>query len=293
MLATDPLIHEHFPQYLPSEDELAITVQMVATKPELDKQLKEIIAVDADVTATLRRFCWQAKQDDLKGAACAQEAVKLLEQCVQKRQQLGLDSILGSSPGFPEEYWESFIKTVPQTYHGLGRRGQPVMLIRFGGIDPARFRDFLAAGKEYSRGDVNAAVLCFLRCEECLFQRTVPQESRRIGHLTDRVLLMVDLWGMGLGHISFARDFLAVAVKQTVLLYPETLDRVLVLNAAWSFARLLWPILKQLLHPVTQRKVEIVDASGTREKLLEHLEPDKIPSCFGGDHPGVHMGRLL
>ena len=97
------------------------------------------------------------------------------------------------------------------------------MLIRFGGIDPARFRDFLAAGKEYSRGDaaclhkkewirllgwpcssralsldvlpickrdeVNAAVLCFLRCEECLFQRTVPQESRRIGHLTDRVLL--------------------------------------------------------------------------------------------------------
>lgn len=27
------------------------------------------------------------------------------------------------------------------------------MLIRFGGIDPARFRDFLAAGKEYSRGD--------------------------------------------------------------------------------------------------------------------------------------------
>lgn len=36
------------------------------------------------------------------------------------------------------------------------------------------------------------------------------------------------------------------------------------LAKAWAFARLLWPILKQLLHPVTQRKVEIVDAGQTR-----------------------------
>ena len=45
------------------------------------------------------------------------------------------------------------------------------------------------------------------------------------------VLRIIDLWGVGLGHIGFAKDFLAVAVKQTVVLYPETLDRVLVVNA--------------------------------------------------------------
>ena len=38
---------------------------------------------------------------------------------------------------------------------------------------------------------------------------------------------------------------------------------------AWAFARLLWPILKQLLHPVTQRKVEIVDASQTRTSAAQ------------------------
>lgn len=138
--------------------------------------------------------------------------------------------------------------------------------------------------------EVNAAVLCFLRCEECLFRRTVPRESKEVGHLTDRVILspggisgpkmqtsephlqkisdktflhgfpafgegmqticlkhplvqdswnssiwnllrIIDLWGVGLGHIGFAKDFLAVAVKQAVVLYPETLDRVLVVNA--------------------------------------------------------------
>lgn len=52
------------------------------------------------------------------------------------------------------------------------------------------------------------------------------------------MLRIIDLWGMGLGHIRFARDFLAVAVRQTVILYPETLDRVLVVNAAtWWQAR--------------------------------------------------------
>eukprot|EP00438_Fugacium_kawagutii_P010344 Skav210915 [mRNA] locus=scaffold4127:11132:29640:+ [translate_table: standard] len=150
---------------------------------------------------------------------------------------------------------------------------------------------------------VNAAVLCFLRCEECLFRRTVPRESQQVGHLTDRVTLIIDLWGVGLSHIGFARDFLAVAVRQLVVLYPETLDRVLVVNAeapltttaakAWAFARLLWPILKQLLHPVTQRKVEIVDAGQTRDKLLEHMESDSIPTFFDGPNPGIHLGQLI
>ena len=35
-------------------------------------------------------------------------------------------------------------------------------------------------------------------------------------------------------------------------------------SKAWSFATLLWPILKRLLHPVSQRKVVIADASRTR-----------------------------
>ena len=42
---------------------------------------------------------------------------------------------------------------------------------------------------------------------------------------------IVDLWGVGRGHFRFATEFLSVAVKQTVILYPETLDHVLVVNA--------------------------------------------------------------
>jgi len=215
-----------------------------------------------------------------------------LQLCAEKRTTLGLNSIL-EAPSFSQDYWSSFIEAVPQTYHGLGRRGQPILLIRAGGIDPAAMGSLLTAGGEIAVAGVNASVLCFLRCEECLFRQTVCKESKEVGRLVDRITLIVDLWGVGLGHIRFVRDFLAVAVKQTVVLYPETLDRVLVVNAAWSFAQLLWPILKQLLHPVTQRKVEIVDASGTREKLLEHMGPECLSPRFGGENEGIHMGSML
>eukprot|EP00434_Breviolum_minutum_P018798 symbB.v1.2.016580.t1/scaffold1253.1/size128728/7 len=287
MLATDPLVREYFPHYLPTEEELSITATLVSAKPQLQEQLQEFIAINADFKATLRR----SKQDGLHGAACAEEAVRLLESCWDKRVKLELNSIL-ESPSFPDEYWASFMDIVPQTYHGLGLRGQPIMLIR-SGVDATSFNKLLSAGRGHAVGGVNAAVLCFLRCEECLFRRTVPRESKEVGHLTDRVILIIDLWGVGLGHIGFAKDFLAVAVKQTVVLYPETLDRVLVVNAAWAFARLLWPILKQLLHPVTQRKVEIVDASQTRAKLLEHMDENSIPKQYNGPNEGIHMGQLL
>ncbi|CAK9074661.1 unnamed protein product [Durusdinium trenchii] len=180
MLANDPLVREHFPQYLPSEDELSATAQLVAEMPSNEMQLKEFVAIHADVKATLRRFCWQAKQDGLTGAACAQEAVKLLNLCLERR----------------AKYWASFIDVVPQTYHGLGPRGQPIVLIRTGGIDPAAFNKLQSTGQEHAVADVNAAVLCFLRCEECLFRKTVPEESESVGHLADRIILIIDLWGM-------------------------------------------------------------------------------------------------
>ncbi|CAE7438829.1 SFH1 [Symbiodinium natans] len=292
MLADDPLVNKYFGHYLPSQEELDLTAQLLSAKPELEEHAKDCIVIHGDAVATLRRFCWQAKQLGLSGKLCAEEALNLLQQCSERRLLLGLDTILRSR-SVPDEFWTSFIDTVPQTYHGLGLRGQPIVLIRAGSIDPAAMGKLLNSGDALSVGDVNAAVLCFLRCEECLFRQTVPKASEQVGRLVDRVILIIDLWGLGRGHFRFARDFLAAAVKQTVVLYPETLDHILVVNAAWSFATLLWPILKQLLHPVSQRKVVIADASHTRERLLEHMSAECLPSYFGGENEGVHMGCML
>lgn len=279
MLADDPLVNAHFGHFMPSQEEIELTAQLLSADPEL-AGAKEFIVIHGDELATLRRFCWQAKQLGVSGRLCAEEALKLLRQCAEKRLKLGLDVIL-DRPRFPDELWSSFIETVPQTYHGLGLRGQPVVLIRAGGTDPSAMGELLNTGAVHSVDD------------ECLFRHTVPRASAEVGHLVDRVILIVDLWGVGRGHFRFATEFLSVAVKQTVILYPETLDHVLVVNAAWSFATLLWPILKRLLHPVSQRKVVIADASRTREKLLEHLGVECLPSHFGGENEGIHMGCML
>ena len=85
---------------------------------------------------------------------------------------------------------------------------------------------------------------------------------------------IIDLWGVGLGHIGFAKDFLAVAVKQTVVLYPETLDRVLVVNAASRSCLIgqYWPLLCPTIIHTGPGKVEVSGHEAENRCLDARLE---------------------
>jgi hypothetical protein len=63
-------------------------------------------------------------------------------------------------------------------------------------------------------------------------------------------------------HVKVVKALEAEGIKAHFWTMPQ-MSFLFISAQAWAFARLLWPILKQLLHPVTQRKVEIVDASET------------------------------
>ena len=65
-----------------------------------------------------------------------------------------------------------------------------------------------------------------------------------------------------LRHVKVVKALKAEGIKAHFWTTPQ-MSFLFISAQAWAFARLLWPILKQLLHPVTQRKVEIVDASET------------------------------
>lgn len=89
MLATDPLVNEYFPHYLPSEEELSVTEKLVAGKPQLQEQLQEFVAINADVKATLRRFCWQAKQDGLQGGCLCRGGCETFGNVLGKARDVG------------------------------------------------------------------------------------------------------------------------------------------------------------------------------------------------------------
>eukprot|EP00933_Yihiella_yeosuensis_P051243 TRINITY_DN49114_c0_g1_i1.p1 TRINITY_DN49114_c0_g1~~TRINITY_DN49114_c0_g1_i1.p1 ORF type:complete len:313 (-),score=52.03 TRINITY_DN49114_c0_g1_i1:55-993(-) len=292
MLATDPFITAKFPHYLATDEELSLTADLLDKQPSLKDAFRKYICIGEDSVASLRRFCWQAKQSDLKDKECAEEAIRLLNLCMAHRTKLSLNSII-ETPTFIDDYWKTFVQTVPQTYHGVGKRGQPIVVIRLGHINPEAMGKLLDQGNDCGAGDTNAAVLCFLRCEEYLLRRQVTMESKKVGHLTDRIILVLDLWGLGVSHFRVLKDFWLAAVKQTVLLYPETLDKLMVTNAAWIMANAIWPLIKQVLHPVTQAKVRMLDAGGTKAGLLEEIDESVLPSCFGGEAEGIHLGELL
>lgn len=292
MLASDPLVLKHFPQYLPSEDEIAATAALLDLRPALKEAFEAYVCIGGDSTASLRRFCWQAKQNNLKGSACAEFALKLLEKCTAHRLNIKLNTVL-EAPTFSSEYWRSFMNIVPQTYLGVGKRGQPIVLVRLGQINPAAMDRLLKDGESYAAGGVNAAILAFLRCEEFLLRRQVNVESARRGHLTDRIILVLDLWGLGMSHWRVMKDFLLAAIHQTVLLYPETLDKLLVVNAAWAMSSMIWPVFKQFIHPVTQVKVKILDSGSSKAGMLQEVDDSVLPAFLGGPNEGIHLGQLL
>ncbi|KAJ6016167.1 SEC14 cytosolic factor [Penicillium herquei] len=69
--------------------------------------------------------------------------------------------------------------------------------------------------------------------------------------------------------------------------YPEILDRIFVLNAP-SYFGWMWGIMKKWIDPGTAAKVVIVPASEMMPTLTKYIDPENIPSRFGGEFSWEH-----
>ena len=65
--------------------------------------------------------------------------------------------------------------------------------------------------------------------------------------------------------------------------YPEFLRRVFVINAPKIFS-LLYSMIKPFMHEKTKNKVQIYsyDAAQWKAALLEDIDPQELPVCYGG-----------
>lgn len=104
-------------------------------------------------------------------------------------------------------------------------------------------------------------------------------EDRRGG---GQFVSVVDLKGLGMAHLlhaPFMRSLRALFLLSQRH-YPETLHRVLVVNAGRLF-RLGWAMLRPVLDPTTQAKVVICQNPGEVPKRLG-VAPDVCPPTYGG-----------
>ncbi|CAI7812161.1 unnamed protein product [Closterium sp. NIES-53] len=138
----------------------------------------------------------------------------------------------------------------------------------------------------------------FLKYHVKEFERTFalkfPACSLAAKRHIDQTTSILDVAEMGMKNFSAdARNFLAMVSKVDGDNYPETLNRLFVVNAGFAF-RSLWSGIKGMLDPKTASKIQVL-GTDYKKKLFEAIDPSQLPDFFGGTCTceGVEGGCLM
>lgn len=289
MLKTDSIV-QRYPQYLPTDEEVH-AAERLAKQPgqeDLWDALCQRIAIGGCCEASLRRFCWQARQQKLLGDACAQGAIAWLRRCMATRARLGMDTVLSANGPFTEAFRQQFTAAVPFSVHGTDRKSHPVFIIRWSNVDITAFAALWQEGERLQKTlglAVNAAVLFQLRTLEYITNIVMAQESKRQGCVVDRCLFIMDVGGVGLRHLKdpSLQEFFQCVSKESTDLFPETMHATVIAHAPWMLSNAIWPLLRSILHPVTRDKLLILSSpEAVRAKLADLIAAESLPPYFGG-----------
>jgi hypothetical protein len=102
-------------------------------------------------------------------------------------------------------------------------------------------------------------------------------------------IAIMDLSDMSMTQLSSkCLDQLKLFIEVDNCCYPETLGKMLAINAPW-IAVTGWGLVKGWLDPRTQNKIEIVSPEKTRERLNELIDKEHIPPQYGGTGPDLYF----
>ncbi|CAK0814177.1 unnamed protein product [Prorocentrum cordatum] len=275
MLRHDPIVLR-FSELLPSEQEHIMLAQ----------DLERSVAIGS-AEATLWRYCWQSRRQAGPGVRGGRPGGARAHRAGAEPAGLGRSpegaALHGGLPGSGRRILLGDAFQLPRGRQaGASRvhreiRGQ-VRAEAFG-----RLWSMGQALQQRERLAVNATVLFALRSFEYLTKVVMADETLRQGRVVDRVLFVSDFGGLQLSQLDASfHEYCKSMAKEMITLFPETLHCTIVANVPWIIAWNVWPLLRRLLHPVTQAKLLFLHSAGLRQKLLELVEPDQLPPYLGG-----------
>ncbi|KAE8686566.1 Phosphatidylinositol/phosphatidylcholine transfer protein SFH12 [Hibiscus syriacus] len=196
---------------------------------------------------------------------------------LQWRKDFGADTIMED---FDFKEYDEVVKYYPQGYHGVDKDGRPVYIERMGQVD---------ANKITQVTTIDRYLKYHVKEFEKTFAFKFPAASIVAKKHIDQSTTILDVEGV---LQQAARELLQRLQKIDSDNYPETLNRMFIINAGSGF-RLLWGTIKSFLDPKTAAKIHVSFGNKYQSKLLEVIDPHELPEFLGGSCTCADKGGCM